>query len=206
MRRVRMYVDGFNLFYGLRAKGWSRYYWLDLRRLAENLLRPGQRLEAVRYFTARIEPDPTDFGKQSRQNTYLEALATLPDLYIHYGYFQVKSLRCRFCGRISRTYEEKMTDVNIAVELLRDAHDDAFDVAILVSGDGDLAGPLRALRQRYATKQVLLAFPPQRSSKALRKEATAFKSIGRDALRDNQLPPRITKADGFVLERPPSWV
>ena len=75
-----------------------------------------------------------------------------------------------------------------------------------MSGDGDLAGPLRALRQRYATKQVLLAFPPQRSSKALRKEATAFKSIGRDALRDSQLPQQITKADGFVLERPSSWV
>ena len=58
MQRVRMYVDGFNLFYGLRARGWRRYYWLDLHRLAENLLRPGQRLDAVRYFTSRLEYDP----------------------------------------------------------------------------------------------------------------------------------------------------
>ena len=29
-RRVAVYVDGFNLYYGLRSKGWRRYYWLDL--------------------------------------------------------------------------------------------------------------------------------------------------------------------------------
>ena len=43
-----------NLYHGLKSKGWRRYYWLDLRRLVENLLRPGQRLVMVRYFTARV--------------------------------------------------------------------------------------------------------------------------------------------------------
>ena len=74
------YVDGFNLYYGLKSKGWQRYYWLDVRHLAENLLRPGQSLEAVRYFTARIRPQPNDPGKPARQDTYLQALATLPEL------------------------------------------------------------------------------------------------------------------------------
>ena len=205
MERVRMYVDGFNLFYGLRARGWRRYYWLDLRRLAENLLRPGQQLDAVRYFTARVEYDPADPGKLSRQNTYLEALSTLPDLHIHYGYFQAKSQQCRNCGNIWQVYEEKMTDLNIAVELLGDAQNDAFDTAILVSGDGDLASPLRALRRRHPAKQVLVAFPPARESKALRKENTAYKTIGRHLFRDSQLPQRVTRSDGFVLRRPHDW-
>ena len=30
MERVSVYVDGFNLYYGLRSRGWRRYYWLDL--------------------------------------------------------------------------------------------------------------------------------------------------------------------------------
>ena len=34
MERVSVYVDGFNLYYGLRARGWRRYYWLDLRSMA----------------------------------------------------------------------------------------------------------------------------------------------------------------------------
>ena len=80
---------------------------------------------------------------------YLEALATLPDLHIHYGYHVTRERRCSNCGVLRQTYEEKMTDVNIAVELLGDAQDDAFDTAIVMSGDGDLASPVRAVRERY---------------------------------------------------------
>ena len=58
MQRVIAYIDGFNLYYGLRAAGWRRYYRLDLRRLAENLLRPGQTLATVRYFSARVQREP----------------------------------------------------------------------------------------------------------------------------------------------------
>ena len=32
-RRVAVYVDGFNLYYGLKSKGWRRFYWLDIRAL-----------------------------------------------------------------------------------------------------------------------------------------------------------------------------
>ena len=152
MRRVIAYVDGFNLYYGLRSKGWKRYYWLDIRRMTERILRPDQELVAVRYFTARVQPRPNDPGEPIRQRTYLEALATLRDLSIHYGYFQPKRQRCSTCEATWQTYEEKMTDVNIAVEMLTDAQDNTFDTAIVISGDGDLAGPVRAVRSRYPQK------------------------------------------------------
>lgn len=70
--RVAIYVDGFNLFYGMRAKGWRRYYWLDLRSFADNSLKHHHRFEMVRYFTARIFPDASDPGKEIRQTTYTE--------------------------------------------------------------------------------------------------------------------------------------
>lgn len=44
MSRVVAYVDGFNLYFGLRSKGWKKYYWLDLCALATTPLRPGQTL------------------------------------------------------------------------------------------------------------------------------------------------------------------
>ena len=204
-RRVAVYVDGFNLYYGLRSKGWRRYYWLDLRRLSEQFLRTGQRLVLVRYFTAGVFAEPHDPDKPVRQNTYLEALETLPDLHVHKGYYRAKEQRCSACGAVWQTYEEKTTDVNIAVELLGDAQDDVFDTAIVVSGDGDLAGPVRAVRRRYPHKRVVVAFPPGRHSAGLRNAATAFFTIGRDALRDGQFPQRVTKADGYVLTRPQKW-
>lgn len=77
MQRVMAYLDGFNLFYGLRDSGWRRYYWLNPSALVSNLLRPGQQLMGVRYFTARITPSTADPGKHLRQQTYLEAIGTL---------------------------------------------------------------------------------------------------------------------------------
>ena len=204
-QRVAAYIDGFNLYYGLRSKGWRHYYWLDLRRFAENLLRPGQSLVAVRYFTTRVVAELGDPEKPKRQNTYLEALATLPDLRIHYGYFLPKKQNCHRCGATWQSYEEKMTDVNIAVQLLGNAQDNAFDTAIVVSGDSDLTGPVQTVRSRYPDKRVVVAFPPDRASKQLRQVATASFTIGRDTFRDSQLPDQITKPDGFVLTRPPTW-
>ena len=124
--RVIVYIDGFNLYYGLRSRGWRRYLWLDLHRLSENLLRPAQRLEAVRYFTARISAESHDPDRPRRQGMYLEALETLSDLSLHYGAYITKEHRCPTCGATTRTFEEKMTDVNIAVEMLSDAQGQRF--------------------------------------------------------------------------------
>ena len=188
-------MDGFNLFYGLRAKGWRRYYWLDLHLLARNLLRPGQHLAFVRYFTARVLPEPDDPDKPSRQNDYLEALATLPDLSIHYGYF---------APRKRGGYEEKMTDVNIAVELLCDAHADLFDTAILVSGDSDLTSAVQAVQERFG-RRVVVAFPPGRRSAMLRRAAHATVTVDRSAVRDSQFPSRLATVADISLERPAEW-
>ncbi len=176
-----------------------------MHKLAQNLLRPGQTLAAARYFTARVYPDAGDPGKVARQNIYLEALGTIAGLSIHYGHFLPRTRRCPDCGKPSQSYEEKMTDVNIAVEMVRDAHDDLFDAAIVVSADSDLSRPITAIRERFPEKRAIVAFPPSRFSSHLRQIADAAFFIRRDTLRDSQLPEHITKQDGIVLSRPSSW-
>ena len=202
-QRVAVYIDGFNLYYGLRSKGWRRYYWLDLNLLVRKLLRPWQQLVVNRYFTSRVLPEPGDIDKPKRQDAYLEALATLPNLTVQLGYFLPKQRICHGCGTIIRSYEEKMTDVNIAVSLLTDAHDDIFDTAIVISGDSDLSGPIDEVRRRYPRKRVIVAFPPDRVSQKLR--SGPWFTIGRDAFRDSQLPSQVINASGHVLTRPAKW-
>lgn len=73
MNRVMVYVDGFNLYFGLRSKGWKKHYWLDLRALALALLKPGQSLVGVHYFTSRIRANGCNVTDMQRQTTYLEA-------------------------------------------------------------------------------------------------------------------------------------
>jgi hypothetical protein len=79
MKRVIVYIDGLNLYYGLRAKGWKWAYWLNLSALAQTLLPDGYQLARTKYFTS-IVPSPQN--KHDRQNEFLEALRTLPKLDI----------------------------------------------------------------------------------------------------------------------------
>lgn len=204
--QVAVYIDGFNLFYGMRSKGWKRYYWLDVYQLAQNLLRAGQQLSRVRYFTAPILRDPIDMDKDKRQTTYLDALATLPNLSIEKGYFSPRRRQCPTCGTPRTTYEEKTTDVNIAVAMLTDAYDNLFDTAILVSADGDLVRPVNTVLVRFPGKRVIVAFPPDRNSNNLRNNATASFNIWEKTIAKSQLPRQVLGQNGHILNRPASWI
>jgi len=48
--RVIVYVDGFNLFFGLLEAGFVNCKWLDLNKLAHNLLQPNQEIIEIKYF------------------------------------------------------------------------------------------------------------------------------------------------------------
>lgn len=204
MSRVVAYVDGFNLYFGLKNAGFKRFYWLDVAALAGNLLKPDQTLAATHYFTARIRDNGRNPADRKRQGDYLEALG-LHGINIQLGHYLEKPRSCRICHAAWTDYEEKMTDVNIAIQLLADAFDDRFDVALVMSGDSDLTTPIRRVRERFPNKRVIAAFPPKRHSAELKKAANGHLFIGEDKLRTSQLPDQITKPDGFVLTRPVSW-
>lgn len=200
-----VYVDGFNLYFGLREKQWSRYYWLDLVKLAQNMLKDGQKLVGVEYFTARVSTTKYKPNKAKRQKIYLEALGTLPRLSITYGHYNLKPSECLKCGARWKRPEEKMTDVNIACVLLDDAYKDRYDRAIVISGDSDLVPPLRTIKANFPKKRLLAAFPPERHSKHLRETCHNVFSLGRGIIEKSQLPDEITKPDGYILKRPEHW-
>jgi uncharacterized LabA/DUF88 family protein len=170
--------------------------------MAQNLLKPEQRLVFTKYFTSRVSYPPE---KERRQSTFIEALETLNDFRIHYGHYQPNPRRCRKCGNKEMVPNEKMTDVNIAVEILSDAYQDLFDIALLVSADSDLTAPILAIKKLFPQKRVIVAFPPQRHSVQLQRLAHGFLQIGRANLAKSIFPEKVPKADGFVLERPLEW-
>jgi uncharacterized LabA/DUF88 family protein len=203
--RVITYVDGFNLYFGLKSKGFKKYYWLDLPALAGALLKPGQELLHTHYFTTRIRLKGNNQPDVQRQTLYLEALAPRPQLSIHYGHYLQKNRQCRSCGAHWADFEEKMTDVNMATQLLSDAFDDAFDTAMLVSADSDLTTPVVRVRQRFPNKRIIVVPPPGRQSVELTRAANGYFHIGEDKLRHCQLPSHVTRADGYTLQRPANW-
>lgn len=205
MVRVIAYVDGFNLYFGLREAGYRRYYQLNIRLLAEKLLMFNQELTFTKYFTARVTGDPT---KEKRQTTYIEALETLRDFNdfeIYYGHYRKDPYECPHCKCVYDVPHEKMTDVNIATQMLIDAFNNKFDKALLISADSDLVPLIEAVREKYPEKSVVVAFPPERYSADLEKVANACLHINRAKLAQSRFLDKVKKADGFVLERPQEW-
>ena len=72
-----VYVDGFNFYYGA-VKG-TPYKWLDFNKLFGFLL-PKNNITKIKYFSAKIIPRPQDLDQLQRQETYLRALRTLPNV------------------------------------------------------------------------------------------------------------------------------
>src|SRR5712692_3403593 len=175
LTRVAVYIDGFNLYNGLKAGHGRKYLWLNLEELSRRLIRPGQELLQVNYFTAAVRNNP---GAQARQAMFLGALRAATTVDVRLGRFQEKQGKCFKCGSSWRTYEEKETDVSIAVALLEDAVNDLFDTAILLSADSDLCPAVRALKRLRPLKRVVAVFPPKRWSDDLRRTVDATFSLG----------------------------
>ena len=68
--RVMVYVDGFNIYFGMLEAGYSQCKWLNLKSLAESLLKSGQDLMGI------SEPMPVGVFMlvQVPAGTYFQAL------------------------------------------------------------------------------------------------------------------------------------
>lgn len=203
MVKVITYIDGFNLYFGLLDKYGRKYIWLDIETLSQTLLKENQELSQVKYFTSRI--GGKNLAKIERQETYLEALSTLQLVQIFYGQYYINDHICPVCGNIEHIPSEKMTDVNIATQMLVDAYENAYDVAILISGDSDLSGPINEVKRLFPAKRMIIAFPPKRNSFMLKQLAHGYFTIGRVKFEQSQFPEIVLRSDGFVLRRPASW-
>lgn len=201
--RLMVYVDGFNLYHGLHD-GWGRQYlWLDLAALARRL-RPRSNLIGVQYFTAPVLNEP---GAASRQSDYCAALSAQSKgiVSVVNGRYQSKTVRCRKCGNTYKRFEEKETDVNIAVSLVADAAEHRMESALIISADSDLAPAIHAARRIQPSLVTVAAFPPRRFSSELKSLMPSSFHIGANLIRQSQLPERVVSPGGTVWERPQKW-
>ncbi|MBW4039858.1 MAG: NYN domain-containing protein [Acidobacteria bacterium] len=169
--RTTLYVDGFNLYYGA-AKN-TRLKWVNVIVLAETVL-PGLRVNRTRYFTAMVKSTPTDPQQAQRQQTYIRALESLPNLTVHYGHYQATKIRAKACNPppdsvLVHKTEEKGTDVNLATYILADAFRDECDQLVVITNDSDLAEPIRIVNSELKRRVIVLN--PHSTDTASRKNA-----------------------------------
>jgi hypothetical protein len=209
MNRTNVYVDGFNLFYGA-LKG-SPHKWLDLDTLCRHLL-PKDSINRIRYFTAKVSARPGDPQLPIRQETYLRALGTLPNVSVHLGVFYVSTARAYLAHpqaggprtvEIVKT-EEKGSDVALATYLMLDACRGDCETAVLITNDSDLREPLRLARDELGLRTgVINPHKAAKRSRAL--QATFFKQLRPGALAVSQFPRQLTDSAGRKITRPADW-
>lgn len=184
--------------------------WLDLRRLSELLLTSHQ-VNRIRYFTARVTSRADDPTQAQRQQAYLRALSTVPDLSIHYGHLLAKRKRRPLVAPSPsgpRTVEvldteEKGSDVNLASFLLVDGFEDDYDLAVLISNDSDLELPISMVRDRLG-KTIGVFDPSRRRSFQLSQAASWYRPLRQGALRGSQFPDVVSDSQG-AISKPPGW-
>jgi len=199
--RVIAYIDGFNLYFGMREAGFDQCRWLNVKRLVESLLQTNQELVGVKYYTSRVSNNP---DKQKRQSTYLDALESV-GVEIYYGNYQDNNLECRRCGNVWKSAKEKMTDVNIATAIIVDAFKEKYDMAMLISGDSDLTPPIKEVHNLFKNTRVFIAFPPKRHNSSMALVAKGSEIIGRKKLVDAQFDEEVTSKTGYKLKIPTEW-
>jgi hypothetical protein len=85
--RVSVYIDGFNLYYAIKQRGFK---WLNLKALAASVLPSGLTVQKIKYYTARVS-GAVDPDMPRRQQVYLSAVKSIPEVEIHYGNFLAKA-------------------------------------------------------------------------------------------------------------------
>jgi uncharacterized LabA/DUF88 family protein len=212
-----VYVDGFNLYYGV-LRG-TPFKWLDLYALFQDqVLDPGARLAQVRYYTAPVKESSSDDPESPRrQQRYLRALEayrgsrieivqgfisrTMPRLRL------VDPLRSSASATTAKVFQftEKQTDVNLTADLISDAWHGRYEQAVVCSNDCDLVGALRAVRRDHSALTIGLVAPLRDEryvSADLRKLAHWHKTLSSAHLANAQLPARIP---GTSLTKPQAW-
>lgn len=208
-KRTVIYIDGFNLYYGCLKN--SAYKWLDLKKLFVSLLDESHEICKIKYYTATISSREGNLPSRLRQKYYLQAISHyIRELEIHYGHYLTHKINAKVVKpppefiQVYKT-EEKGSDVNLALHVLNDAWQNAYDCAVIVSNDSDLAESLRLVKEQHK-KLIGLVFPntsaKRRPSRELSKHADFIKHIRPHMLQSSQLPDELPNAD---IYRPKEW-
>ncbi len=205
-KKVIVYVDGYNFYYGLRNGGqkWKRFYWLDMVKLFERMMLPDQELVEVNYYSAC----PLD-DQQAADNQDLLFSANIinPKFKLHLGRYKKKKFKCQNCGFKNKTYEEKESDVRVATGMLVDVFTKRCDITIVVSADSDMIPSVEIIKNFAPEHPIHVFVPPTQKTYALASKCDNVVWLEHYKARcaQSMLPEEIVLPNGHKLVRPDNW-
>jgi uncharacterized LabA/DUF88 family protein len=141
---VAIFIDGSNLYHSLDEN--CNRFDLDFAAFAQKLCR-GRTLFRIYYYNVLRDPNRNPQAYQDQQK-FLTALYSTSYLEVRLGSSKIR-------GDVA---VEKGVDIMLATDLLKFGWESLYDVAVLVSGDGDFAYAVQAVKDMGKHVEVA-AFP-----------------------------------------------
>ena len=177
MKRVAIYIDGSNFYFSVKKKFKCK---IDIGEFCKKLVAKNS-LVKINYYIAPIEQfsNPKMFSSQQK---FFEKLKKINNFNIILGRLEKRKRD----GEIY--FVEKATDVNLALDLVLDGQSDEYDLAYLISNDGDFSGAVKAVIERFEKEIVYVAIGNNRMiSHHLEKLSTKTFRVGQDFIEDIKL-------------------
>ncbi len=215
MNHVTFIVDGFNLYHSVREASKDTHKstkWLNIKSLCLSYIhqvgsvtKSQVSLKSIYYFSAlatHLEPRDPDIIK--RHMSFIKCLKDT-GVTVELNQFKPKEIRCPHCKKKFIKYEEKETDVSIALKLIEIFTNNECDTAVLITGDTDLAPPVSTAHRLFPNKKVLFAFPYKRKNRELSRLAPGSFKISSGHYINHQFPDPYRLKDGAVINKPTRW-
>lgn len=152
--RTALFFDGKSFYTGWReAAPTSR---VDFGALGRWLVQRvgGTSLWAAHYYTGVETGEGGEDEGQARLTGFLDMLDHQPGFFVQRFPRRSRSTECPHCGQLFTWTQEKGVDTTLVADMVRQAAARSFDVAVVASGDADLAPALDAVRALGAKAYV----------------------------------------------------
>lgn len=157
--RVMIFIDGSNMYHSLKDN--FKRADIDIGKFCEKLMEK-RRLIRIYYYNApvgrREEPE-----RYQHQQAFFNSVKMIPYLELRLG-------RLVYTHWPASPPYEKGVDIMLTTDLLTHSFKNNYDIAILVSEDGDFVGALQAVKDNGKNVEVAL-FGKERTSVPLREMA-----------------------------------
>ncbi|MQG18870.1 MAG: NYN domain-containing protein [SAR202 cluster bacterium] len=130
--RVAIFIDGSNLYHSLEEN--CNRFDVDFNSLTRKLCK-GRKLYRVYYYNVTRDSD-REQQAFSQQKRFFGALYNTPFLEVRLGNYKLRKDQA----------VEKGVDIMMATDLLQYAWADLYDVAIMVTGDGDFSYAVKTVK------------------------------------------------------------
>ena len=141
-----IFIDGSNFYHGLLSLDHKKFKVSEFNFYKLGKILCGEKRELIRiyYYNAPLNQEDNK-EKYKAQQRFFERLKKQPEISLILCKLQKRWIDKK---RDKYYYVVKGDDIHIAVDMVKLAYNDAYDTAILVSGDGDFVPAVRAVQEK----------------------------------------------------------